>query len=91
MKFVSVSSSWSAGDGKSVIEAVVFTAAGRKVLYQSQVLPAELHETERDRVCRALRSLNQLGRLGLQTLALEPGGLLGGLEEQFNRFLAEED
>ena len=91
MRFVWLSSSWSAGDDSFFIEAVVFNGSDRKIVYKSPVLTAELHETERDRVCRALRSASQLGCLSIQAIALEPDGILEGLKKQFERFLSEED
>jgi hypothetical protein len=88
---MSFSSSWSNGDGYFFIEAVVFADSDRQVLYRSSALTSELHEAERDRVCRALRSLNRLGPLSLQALALEPDGILEALKRQFENYLSEEE
>jgi hypothetical protein len=91
MNCTTVSSSWSAGNGNFYVEAVVITEAGKSTVYRSPALTAEQHETERCRVCRALQSLDRLGSLSLQALALEPGGILEGLKKQFAQYLSEDD
>jgi hypothetical protein len=78
------------GDREFSIEAAAFQGVDRTILYQSLALTAELHETERDRVCRALGSIARLGDLSIQALTLKPIGLLNALKEQFERFLSED-